>query len=1508
MPRWPVQVWIEVDLGGLVDRDALRTPVVPKPRPRADFRFGETFPVPPGSDVQRMLALAVEGGADVGFELWAQDKGKAHATMLGSHRLPLQQLLSGGDLAAAPIELHGRYGRAGTLEVTLVMVHALNEAITAEGGAAAPADSHSAAPPNAVERAAAGDSRSEGTPQTWRRRVPFAPVVQTGYEPGRSWQPPLRERMALALIQRFARRRQSFLKAYGHPRRRRSQAAAAVTGALADESGAAAARMAQQRNEERRRIEALLQPPEPARKLLMQQRRATLTIQSALRGAAARRRVAGLRAPLHAYVMEAEGGAPHSERRAASKAGMGQASTSGGHRVERWRAWLDDQRKKAAAAALLAAPLPAAAATAADGGTSRYVPGHVPAHTDAADAVMVRFFARMPPMPLASATRVERFLRDMRRELATLLGIASERLHLESAPFAEGMHATGSKPVHTISLVIGPPPPAASAAAALRSPVAPIAADGAARLLDSLIADRRSPLYATRTMNAVLSHAGLQIEEAGSDSHERGSEAPRFVRFGSVGGGSRGGVSRVDRAVSLWGAPAPWSVWSAKAQHRAADQAGPMHGGAAATATHAEYEPAPFAGFLAASSPRRECSAPSLHASLHQSVLPPARETRGGYSMLPGEPAAAATSRQGAAAPPASQLLGRSLGLSHTSLAALVDAPAGLDAERKDERERKLRALAVRHALERSAPELPQWFRLATDALEQRNHFLLDGRDGVPRSAELASCVWPLLALGHGGATHSVTFRYLGLGTLSSSIGGIASLQRMSLEGNALTQLPSTLSSLTALESLDVSRNHLAKVPESVWACGALRSLRLSHNAIQDLNSLPSMAPCARSLVMLDVSHNLLKTLPGPLGQLRQLRQLDASHNALETLAPAVVALEAHALVSFHLAANAVTAAALLLDARVRGGCYVAVEFCIAPRPSASLNGDSSRYAACFAGVARVVALLSDGAIPTIANPSPSETIAPAAASGPAKPLNSLDLGQPLAPASSTDYQPKYSRHYYQQYGHSSGDGAVEAPRARDETALRERNSHEAPGRAPPTYAPKLSRNDHPGPTSQSGVLRRDAMIWPPSPPPSPPPPLPPPPPLASSPSSSILVPPSPTLSAPPPSPPPSPPPVLAPGPGPAPLARPPYYDAPSRGRTSASAHGDGQVPPHDRYSDRTSFAPFHDRYNEWSEADTHADPGGDPTSYPRLGAFEVVLRSPGGLFLPLHSKIASRSFPSTERLASRLLAALGQPAQHTVLLRDTGQLHRAAASGDVAAVRRLLLVASHLLHAPGDRGASALHTACLHGHLPCAQLLMQYGVSVHTPDTEGATPLAYAAAGGHVDCLRRLLALGAAVDGRKLLLHRHTGSGAADGVRGGTALHRAVAIGSVECTRVLLEAGADRTALDHRKRSAQALIDEPTLAAARSAAATCALRQMLTTPNGRGGEDTDVDTKPGTSRPEPAAPLVASAVDVALGPDAADAFLGAVTAKEEVVAVADATDADAFLHSLERDAPNAPP
>lgn len=104
----------------------------------------------------------------------------------------------------------------------------------------------------------------------------------------------------------------------------------------------------------------------------------------------------------------------------------------------------------------------------------------------------------------------------------------------------------------------------------------------------------------------------------------------------------------------------------------------------------------------------------------------------------------------------------------------------------------------------------------------------------------------------------------------------------------------------------------------------------------------------------------------------------------------------------------------------------------------------------------------------------------------------------------------------------------------------------------------------------------------------------------------------------------------------------------------------------------------------------------------------------------------------------------------------------------------------------PG-RGQTALWWAANQGHLPLAEMLIQYGALVDTPDHYGGTPLSTAASAGHLEMVRYLVDQGADIHAR--LTNIRQVSGQPDGRK---AFHLAVRYGHLPVVEYLIEAGND--------------------------------------------------------------------------------------------------------------------
>lgn len=139
---------------------------------------------------------------------------------------------------------------------------------------------------------------------------------------------------------------------------------------------------------------------------------------------------------------------------------------------------------------------------------------------------------------------------------------------------------------------------------------------------------------------------------------------------------------------------------------------------------------------------------------------------------------------------------------------------------------------------------------------------------------------------------------------LDSTLAGVTTLQRLTLDGIRLTSvpksllansqlttlslvdcdlttLPENLDRLTRLEELHLDRNPLRTLPASVGRLARLRQLSLDRC---ELTELPATLGELGQLTYLTATQNHFVRLPESLGQLRQLRDLNVSMNELTDL------------------------------------------------------------------------------------------------------------------------------------------------------------------------------------------------------------------------------------------------------------------------------------------------------------------------------------------------------------------------------------------------------------------------------------------------------------------------------------------------------------------------------------------------------------------------------------------------------------------------------------------------
>lgn len=117
-----------------------------------------------------------------------------------------------------------------------------------------------------------------------------------------------------------------------------------------------------------------------------------------------------------------------------------------------------------------------------------------------------------------------------------------------------------------------------------------------------------------------------------------------------------------------------------------------------------------------------------------------------------------------------------------------------------------------------------------------------------------------------------------GLTTLSSEIGGLTELLKLSLEVNSLSILPTEIGNLTKLEELLLYTNNLSSLPSALGNLTKLKVLWVSGNI---LTTLPTEIGNLSALKRLIVFRNSIFSLPGSLTSLKPTEQCDFGFNNL---------------------------------------------------------------------------------------------------------------------------------------------------------------------------------------------------------------------------------------------------------------------------------------------------------------------------------------------------------------------------------------------------------------------------------------------------------------------------------------------------------------------------------------------------------------------------------------------------------------------------------------------------
>ena len=90
------------------------------------------------------------------------------------------------------------------------------------------------------------------------------------------------------------------------------------------------------------------------------------------------------------------------------------------------------------------------------------------------------------------------------------------------------------------------------------------------------------------------------------------------------------------------------------------------------------------------------------------------------------------------------------------------------------------------------------------------------------------------------------------------------------------------------------------------------------------------------------------------------------------------------------------------------------------------------------------------------------------------------------------------------------------------------------------------------------------------------------------------------------------------------------------------------------------------------------------------------------------------------------------------------GEIHAAAANGDVAAVRAAIARDPALVHARGFNGRTPAHDAAIGGHVTVLEALLAAGADLTVADASGVRPLHWTVQQRHIAAVDWLIARGA--------------------------------------------------------------------------------------------------------------------------------------------------------------------
>ena len=192
--------------------------------------------------------------------------------------------------------------------------------------------------------------------------------------------------------------------------------------------------------------------------------------------------------------------------------------------------------------------------------------------------------------------------------------------------------------------------------------------------------------------------------------------------------------------------------------------------------------------------------------------------------------------------------------------------------------------------------------------------------------------------------------------------------------------------------------------------------------------------------------------------------------------------------------------------------------------------------------------------------------------------------------------------------------------------------------------------------------------------------------------------------------------------------------------------------------------------------------------------------------------------------LGGKIVLALSLVGVFSHALIQSGPIHNATRTGDVAQVKRLLSgglfegkTPQADINEKDEAGLTPLYVAAREGHEAVVRLLIKSGANKEAQDKDGWTPLYFAAVKGHEAVARLLIESGANIEAQSkdgwTLLHWVAQQGheavvrllieggankEAQGKDGRTPLHWAVVKGHEAVVRLLIESGANKEAQDN--------------------------------------------------------------------------------------------------------------